>query len=258
MKVGDYYYHGLGVPDEPADIRFEKAAGFYQSAADTSMSALALWNLGYMYENGVGVPQDYHLAKRHYDSALTVNSEAYIPVTLSLMKLQAKSLWYALTGGADNLNLWHYDEEAGELNILAYLATVAGSYVRQIIFIIHLHLHRRSMVHTKSKVSRKLGMKRSNIPTMAVLGIPDALGKSSIGSCQAEMGIKTTTPYRSVPTDTAWDLCSSNHSGQGTAVVKRTNVTVTMALKTTSMQPPGGIEKTTRQTSSQRRCCWWS
>lgn len=114
VKVGDYYYHGLGVPDEPSDIRYEKAAGFYQSAAQTSMSALALWNLGYMYENGVGVPQDYHLAKRHYDSALTVNSEAYIPVTLSLMKLQAKSLWYALIGGADNLNLWHYDEEAGE------------------------------------------------------------------------------------------------------------------------------------------------
>lgn len=127
VKVGDYYYHGLGVPDEPADIRFEKAAGFYQSAADTSMSALALWNLGYMYENGVGVPQDYHLAKRHYDSALTVNSEAYIPVTLSLMKLQAKSLWYALTGGADNLNLWHYDEEAGEWNMS--FCNKASSYV---------------------------------------------------------------------------------------------------------------------------------
>ena len=57
VKVGDYYYHGLGVPDEPESLRWEKAAGYYQSAADTQMSALAMWNLGWMYENGAGVPQ---------------------------------------------------------------------------------------------------------------------------------------------------------------------------------------------------------
>ena len=57
VKVGDYYYHGLGVPDEPESVRWEKAAKYYQSAADTQLSALALWNLGWMYENGVGVPQ---------------------------------------------------------------------------------------------------------------------------------------------------------------------------------------------------------
>lgn len=113
VKVGDYYYHGLGVPDEPTDIRFEKAAGYYQSAADTHMSALAMWNLGYMYENGVGVAQDFHLAKRHYDLAAGINTEAYIPVTLSLAKLRIKSLWYMLIGGADNLNLWRYDEAGG-------------------------------------------------------------------------------------------------------------------------------------------------
>ncbi len=82
VKVGDYYYHGLGVPDEPEKIRWEKAAGYYQSAVETQMSALAMWNLGWMYENGVGVPQDFHLAKRHYDSALETNGEAYIPVVL--------------------------------------------------------------------------------------------------------------------------------------------------------------------------------
>ena len=57
VKVGDYYYHGLGVPEEPEPVRWEKAAGYYQSAADTHMSALAMWNLGWMYENGIGVPQ---------------------------------------------------------------------------------------------------------------------------------------------------------------------------------------------------------
>lgn len=57
VKVGDYYYHGLGVPDEPEQTRLEKAARYYQSASDTQMSALAMWNLGWMYENGIGVPQ---------------------------------------------------------------------------------------------------------------------------------------------------------------------------------------------------------
>src|SRR6266702_2126404 len=57
VKVGDYYYHGLGVPDEPEHVRWEKAAGYYRSAADTQISALAMWNLGWMYEHGYGVPQ---------------------------------------------------------------------------------------------------------------------------------------------------------------------------------------------------------
>jgi hypothetical protein len=37
--------------------RYEKAAGSYQSAADTQASAVAFWNLGWMYENGLGVAQ---------------------------------------------------------------------------------------------------------------------------------------------------------------------------------------------------------
>ncbi|KAE9408748.1 HCP-like protein [Gymnopus androsaceus JB14] len=111
VKVGDYYYHGLGVPDEEETIRYEKAAKYYQSAADTQMSALALWNLGWMYENGVGVPQDFHLAKRHYDLAAQTNSEAYLPVFLSLAKLYVRSIWHTLCGGQDGLNIWYDDEE---------------------------------------------------------------------------------------------------------------------------------------------------
>jgi len=57
VKVGDYYYHGLGVLDEPEKSRLEKAARYYQSASDTQLSALAMWNLGWMYENGIGVAQ---------------------------------------------------------------------------------------------------------------------------------------------------------------------------------------------------------
>ncbi|EPT02547.1 hypothetical protein FOMPIDRAFT_1143800 [Fomitopsis schrenkii] len=110
VKVGDYYYHGLGVPEEPETVRWEKAAGYYQSAADTHMSALAMWNLGWMYENGIGVPQDFHLAKRHYDSALDINTEASVPVSIALLKLHARSLWRTLTGRSGGLDLWGEDE----------------------------------------------------------------------------------------------------------------------------------------------------
>lgn len=42
--------------------------------------------------------------------ALETNAEAYIPVYLSLIKLQLKSLWHSLTGGTDKeLTLWTDD-----------------------------------------------------------------------------------------------------------------------------------------------------
>jgi SEL1 protein len=110
VKVGDYYFHGLGT-NESESNRLEKAAAYYQSAADTQVSALAMWNLGWMYENGLGVQQDFHLAKRYYDFALETNQEAYLPVTLSLFKLYARSFWHTVTGGKDGLNLWLSDEE---------------------------------------------------------------------------------------------------------------------------------------------------
>ncbi|EJD08119.1 HCP-like protein, partial [Fomitiporia mediterranea MF3/22] len=106
VKVGDYYFHGFGISDEEKKKRWERAAAFYQSAVDTQVSAMAMWNLGWMYENGVGVPQDFHLAKRHYDLALETNSEAYLPVVLSLIKLHVRSFWHTLTGGQNGLSLW--------------------------------------------------------------------------------------------------------------------------------------------------------
>ncbi|KAJ7072634.1 hypothetical protein C8F01DRAFT_1104732 [Mycena amicta] len=114
VKVGDYYYHGLGVWEDEVG-RFEKAVKYYQAAADTQQSALAMWNLGWMYENGIGVPQDFHLAKRHYDMALETNGESSFPVYLSLLKLYARSIWHTVTGGQGGLNLWNWDDDEAEL-----------------------------------------------------------------------------------------------------------------------------------------------
>ncbi|KAF2839254.1 HCP-like protein [Patellaria atrata CBS 101060] len=94
VRMGDYYHEGLGTsPDQ------EKAAACYQLAAETLQSAQAMWNLGWMHENGIGIEQDFHLAKRFYDQALETNVEAYLPVTLALYRLRLRSWWNTITHG---------------------------------------------------------------------------------------------------------------------------------------------------------------
>lgn len=97
VKMGDYYLHGIGT-----DPDVEKAVQCYTGASEYYQSAQALYNLGWMHENGVGLNQDYHLAKRYYDSALETNEEAYLPVKLSLLKLRARSAWNTFTHGRIN------------------------------------------------------------------------------------------------------------------------------------------------------------
>lgn len=97
VKMGDYYLDGVGtLPD------IDKAVKCYTGAAEYLQSAQALFNLGWMHENGIGLDQDFHLAKRYYDLALATNEEAYLPVKLSLMKLRARSYWNTVTHGRIN------------------------------------------------------------------------------------------------------------------------------------------------------------
>lgn len=97
VKMGDYYLLGIG-----ADAATDRAAQCYSGASEYLQSAQALYNLGWMHENGVGLVQDFHLAKRYYDQALETNEEAYLPVTLSLLKLRARSAWNTFTHGKIN------------------------------------------------------------------------------------------------------------------------------------------------------------
>ncbi|KAK4895331.1 ERAD-associated protein [Elasticomyces elasticus] len=94
VKMGDYYLSGLGTLASP-----ENAAACYQAAAETLQSAQAMWNLGWMHENGIGIDQDFHLAKRFYDQALETNREAYLPVKISLFMLRWRSWWNDITNG---------------------------------------------------------------------------------------------------------------------------------------------------------------
>ena len=89
LKSKFYIGHGT--------VLYKKAVANYQVAADL-YSSIAMWNLGWMYENGVGVETDLNLAKRHYDRALATNSEASVPVGLSLFKLNFKHMLLFLKG----------------------------------------------------------------------------------------------------------------------------------------------------------------
>lgn len=97
VKMGDFYLYGIGT-----EANVDKAVQCYTGASEYHQSAQALYNLGWMHENGVGLDQDYHLAKRYYDIALETNEEAYLPVTLTLLKLRIRSAWNTLTHGQIN------------------------------------------------------------------------------------------------------------------------------------------------------------
>jgi len=102
LKMGDYYLSGTGTDEDPA-TNLDKATTCYTTAAEGHHSAQALWNLGWMHENGIGsVTQDFHMAKRYYDLALEMNKEAYLPATLALTKLRVRSWWNAISGGKIN------------------------------------------------------------------------------------------------------------------------------------------------------------
>lgn len=112
VKMGDYYLGGIGT-----DLDVDKAVKCYTGASEYQQSAQALFNLGWMHENGVGLDQDFHLAKRYYDLALATNEEAYLPVKLSLLKLRARSYWNTVTHGRIN----SIQDEPGK-----YLPTFSG------------------------------------------------------------------------------------------------------------------------------------
>lgn len=72
----------------------EAAARYYHTAADLR-NPQALWNLGWMYQWGIGVPFDPHLAKRHYDSSAEAHPDAKWPAEVGLFMLRATEGWTA-------------------------------------------------------------------------------------------------------------------------------------------------------------------
>lgn len=104
VRLGDYYYYGWGT-----EVDFSSAAVHYRIASDQLHSAQAMFNLGYMHEQGLGMKQDIHLAKRFYDMAAEASADAKVPVALALAKLSfmfglrylTESEWQDLTLSLD-------------------------------------------------------------------------------------------------------------------------------------------------------------
>ncbi|KAK4472806.1 hypothetical protein MN116_004023 [Schistosoma mekongi] len=82
VKLGDYYYYGLGT-----DVNYQKAIQHYRTASDQHHNAQAMFNLGYMHEQGLGLKRDLYLAKRFYDMAAEASIDARVAVCLALIRL---------------------------------------------------------------------------------------------------------------------------------------------------------------------------
>ncbi|GLE07503.1 hypothetical protein PINS_up017863 [Pythium insidiosum] len=100
LKIGDYFYYGKG----GHAVDFTKASAHYTLASKRS-NAQAMFNLALMYEHGIGVQQDFFLAKRYFDKASDAHNDAHVPVTLALWKLRThialkswKRWWDELVG----------------------------------------------------------------------------------------------------------------------------------------------------------------
>ena len=85
------------------------AASYYKQAASEHKSARANFNLGFMHQWGIGLTQDFPLAKRHYDLAIGMNP---IAVQLALCGMR----WH------EKLVRWHLNtiehEKSSKIRII--------------------------------------------------------------------------------------------------------------------------------------------
>lgn len=81
VKVGDYYFYGLGTK-----VNYEMAALQYRLASDKQANAQAMFNLGYMHEQGFGLKKVKWLFQRKNLSSISI----YFPGEKSktLMEIQ--------------------------------------------------------------------------------------------------------------------------------------------------------------------------
>ena len=91
VKLGDYHYYGLGT-----DVDYESAAAHYRLAFEQQHNAQAMFNLGYMHEQGLGLKQviisiSYHaklIYCKNFSSKLRIfNCLSYISCCFSMKKI---------------------------------------------------------------------------------------------------------------------------------------------------------------------------
>jgi TPR repeat protein len=98
------------VNEDFTESDLQMAAHYYHIAVEKHQSARANFNLGFMHQWGLGLKQDFPLAKRHYDLAVSGNPrEAELAVQMALMTMnlhEAVIRWKVL------LENWWYQRES--------------------------------------------------------------------------------------------------------------------------------------------------
>ncbi|CAJ1961517.1 unnamed protein product [Cylindrotheca closterium] len=95
--------------NELEDADLSMAAHYYTIAVDKHQSARANFNLGFMHEYGIGLKQDFPLAKRHYDLAASYHAaEASLAVQIALMAMSQHENIVKLRNA---WNAWWYGTE---------------------------------------------------------------------------------------------------------------------------------------------------
>jgi SEL1 protein len=102
-----------GLEKEQRD-HFGIAAYYYRKAADDHESARANFNLGFMHEWGLGLTQDFPLAKRFYDiAASTKGGEGELAVQIALACMNFHEL---LVKAAVSIEKWYIERRSRESN----------------------------------------------------------------------------------------------------------------------------------------------
>jgi TPR repeat protein len=92
-----------------ADADLTMAAQYYQLAVEKHQSARANFNLGFMHQWGLGLKQDFPLAKRHYDLAVGGGfTEAELAVQIALMAMNGHEAFIRLKVMLED---WWYKRE---------------------------------------------------------------------------------------------------------------------------------------------------
>lgn len=136
------YYQKAFDQDNPdagliaADIYFdmgdyEKALRLYQQRQVLS-SPQAIWNVGYMFEYGLGVEKDYHLAKRYYEGAQTYLPELSFGIQICNWKLMLKMLMETIMGKTDKSSIKR-SSHVEELIIMGKNSFISEAFIPRLI-----------------------------------------------------------------------------------------------------------------------------
>jgi len=142
VKLGDYHYYGLGT-----NVDYEAAALNYRIASDQQSNPQAMFNLGYMHEQGFGLKKDIHLAKRFYDMAAEASPDAQFPVYMALMKL---AFHFSLEWLQMNYRFWdRFDTDQVWVKTVQYLGPEWDVYIISLLagLLVILLLFRRAMTN---------------------------------------------------------------------------------------------------------------